>query len=89
MIAETYRVVIPGTAADPVFIFQEFREFVFVGGILGNVLAYAEFSVRKAASADNFIFKELLRVIAVRAYFLRNIRKNRNGILFVVRYHFF
>ena len=80
VIAETYRVVIPGTAADPVFIFQEFREFVFVGGILGNVLAYAEFSVRKAASADNFIFKELLRVIAVRAYFLRNIRKNRNGI---------
>ena len=80
VVAEAYWVVIPGTAADPVFIFQEFREFVFVWGVLGNVLTYAEFSVRKAASADNFIFKELLRVIAVRAYFLRNIRKNRNGI---------
>jgi len=80
VVAEAYWVVIPGTAADPVFIFQEFREFVFVWGVLGNVLTYAEFSVRKAASADNFIFKELLRVIAVRAYFLRNIRKNRDGI---------
>ena len=80
VIAETYRVIILGTAADPVFIFQEFRKLVFAWGVLGNVLAYAEFSVRKAASVDNFIFKELLRIIAVRAYFLRNIRKNRNGI---------
>ena len=80
MVAEAYRVVITGTAADPVFIFQKFRKLVFARGVLGNVLAYAEFSVRKAASADNFVFKELLRVIAVRAYFLRNIRKNRNGI---------
>ena len=63
VVAEAYRVVIPGTAADSVFIFQKFREFVFAGGVLGNVLAYAEFSVRKAASADNFIFKE---------FFLRN-----------------
>ena len=80
VVAEAYRVVIPGTAADSVFIFQKFREFVFAGGVLGNVLAYAEFSVRKAASADNFIFKEFFCVIAVWAYFLRNIRKNRNGI---------
>ena len=80
VVAEAYWIVIPGTAADSVFIFQKFRQLVFAGGVLGNVLAYAEFSVRKAASADNFIFKELLRVIAVRAYFLRNIRKNRNGI---------
>ena len=80
VIAKAYRVVIPGTAADPVFIFQKFRKLVFAGGVLGNVLAYAEFSVGKAASADNFIVKELLRVIAVRAYFFRTIRKNRNGI---------
>ena len=46
VVAEAYWVVIPGTAADPVFIFQEFREFVFVWGVLGNVLTYAEFSVR-------------------------------------------
>ena len=30
VVAEAYWVVILGTAADPVFIFQEFREFVFV-----------------------------------------------------------
>ena len=80
VVAEAYRVVIPGTAADPVFIFQKFREFVFAGGALGNVLAYAEFSIRKAASVDYFIFKKLLCIIAVRAYFFRTIRKNRNGI---------
>lgn len=40
VIAEAYRVVIPGTAADSVFIFQEFRKLVFAWGVLGNVLAY-------------------------------------------------
>ena len=43
--AEAYWVIVPGTAADSVFFFQEFCKFVIVWRVLGNIFAYAEFPV--------------------------------------------